>query len=377
VRRILLLASVVVFFDTLFFSALTPLLPHYARELDLGKTGAGILAAAYPAGTLLGAIPSGLVAARAGVKPTVLVGLSTVAVCVAIFGFADQAWQLDLARFCQGFAASFSWTGALAWLVAVAPAERRGALIGSAFAASVAGALFGPVLGGIATVAGTGWTFGLVGAASLGLAAFAATTPSSTPDEPQPLGHLVQALRDPRILAGIWFVVLPALLFGNLSVLAPLRLSDLGLGGVAIGAVFLTSAALESVVNLVVGRASDRHGTTRPLLAGLAGSAIVAALLPWPAHAALFVPLVVLGGLAFGTFFTPGMTQLSNVSEARGLDYGYTFALVSLAWAPGQTLGAAGGGALAHATSDAVPYLTLVAICVVSFVTLRRVTSRA
>ena len=53
------------------------------------------------------------------------------------------------------------------------------------------------------------------------------------------------------------------------------------------------------------------------------------------------------------------MTLLTQLSEARGLDYGYTFALISLAWAPGQALGAAGGGALAHATSNTVPYLVL------------------
>ena len=70
-QRILLLTGAVVFFDMLFFSALTPLLPHYAHTLGLGKTGAGVLAAAYPAGRLVGAIPSGIVAARAGVKPTV------------------------------------------------------------------------------------------------------------------------------------------------------------------------------------------------------------------------------------------------------------------------------------------------------------------
>ena len=52
--------------------------------------------------------------------------------------------------------------------------------------------------------------------------------------------------------------------------------------------------------------------------------------------------LVVCAGLAFGTFFTPGMTLLSNLAEARGLDYGYASALINLAWAPGQTIGAAG-----------------------------------
>jgi MFS family permease len=363
VKRLLLLTSSVVFVDTLFFSALTPLLPHYADSLDLGKTGAGVLAAAYPAGALVGALPSGVVAARAGVKPTVLVGLTTVAICIALFGIGDQAWQLDTARFLQGLASSFSWTGALAWLVAGSPPERRGALIGQAFATAVAGALFGPVLGGVASVVGIGWTFGVVAAASLAMVVWAASMPAERPESPQALSVLVRAFEDSRIRTASWLVVLPALLFGTLGVLAPLRLSHLGWGSVAIGAVFLCSAAVEGVNNVYIGRLSDRRGRMLPLLAGLAASAVVAALLPWPPHALLLAVLVVCGGLAFGTFFTPAMALLADLSEERGLDYGYTFALVTLAWAPGQTLGAAGGGALAHATTDAVAYLALAGVC--------------
>lgn len=376
-QRILLLAGAVVFVDMLFFSALTPLLPHYTHTLGLGKTGAGALTAAYPLGVLVGAIPSGAVAARAGVKPTVVVGLSTVALCVVVFGLADHAWQLFAARFVQGTASAFSWTGGLAWLIAAAPVERRGTLIGSAFAAAVGGTLFGPVLGGVASFAGTGWTFSAVGVASLGLVAFAASTPAAPPDDPQPLSALFAAFRDRQLLMCFWLVLLPGLLFGNLSVLVPLRLSHLGYSGAAIGAVFLCTAALESGNNILVGRLSDSRGTTLPILAGLAGSAIFAAVLPWPSQALVLALVVVLASLAFGASFTPALTLLTNVSEARGLDYGYAFALVNLAWAPGETLGAAGGGGLAHATADAVPYLALSVICIASFALLGRLTSRA
>ena len=366
VRRLLFLTSAVVFFDTLFFAALTPLLPHYAHTLHLSETGAGVLAAAYPAGVIVGAIPSGIVASRVGVKPTVIAGLTAVALCTTLFGIAETAWQLDTARFVQGLASAFTWTGALAWLVSAAPGERRGTLIGRAFAAAVVGALAGPVLGGVASVAGTGWTFGAVGVASLALVGWAAAVPAERPSGRQPLSVLGHALRDRRMLGGFWFVVLPALLFGTLSVLGPLRLSHLGLGSVAIGAVFLCSAAVEAANNIYVGRVTDRSGAVRPLIVGLISSAVLAALLPWPDRALVLALLVVCGGFAFGTFFTPGMTLLTQLSETRGLDYGYTFALMSLAWAPGQALGAAGGGALAHATTNTVPYLVLAAVCCVT-----------
>ncbi len=215
------------------------------------------------------------------------------------------------------------------------------------------------MLGGIASVAGTGWTFGVVGLASLGLVAWAATTPSARPETPQPLRMLGQAFRTARVLGAFWFVVLPALLFGTVSVLVPLRLSALGFGSVAIGAVFLVTGVFEAANNIVVGRLSDRRGPLFPIRIGLGASIVVAAIYPWPSNAYVLALVVIAGGLAFGTFFTPGMTLLTNLAEARGLDYGYTFALVNLAWAPGQALGAAGGGALAHAAGDAAPYLVL------------------
>ena len=371
-RRLLFLTGAVVFVDTLFFAALTPLLPHYAESLALGKGGAGVLSAAYPAGAFLGAIPSGLVAGRLGVKPTTIVGLTLVAACTVLFGLSDQAWQLDLARFFQGLASAFSWTGAIGWLVAAAPAGRRGRLIGNAFAVAVAGALFGPVIGGIASLAGIGWTFGAVGVASFGLVVWAALTPGDAEHEPQSPVHLLRALGDRRILVAGWFVVLPALLFGVVGVLAPLRLAQLGFGAVAIGAVFLCSAGFEAVNNVLLGRASDRRGPLPPIFGGLVASIAVAILLPWPDNRWVLAVLIVAAGLSFGTFFTPGMTLLSNLAESRGLRFGYSSALVNLAWAPGQTLGAAGGGALAHATRDAVPYLALAGICALTLLGLWR-----
>ena len=371
-RKLLILTSVVVFVDTLFFAALTPLLPHFARSFELGKVGAGVLAAAYPAGVFLGAIPSGIVAGRLGVKPSMMIGLALVGVCTVAFGVADQTWQLDAARFAQGLASAFSWTGALGWLVASSPPERRGALIGRAFAAAVFGALFGPVIGGIASLAGIGWTFGAVAVASFGLVGWAASVPAPVDDRAHDTAALLRTIGDRRVLAAAWFVVLPALLFGALSVLAPLRLSALGLGAVGIGAVFLCSAALEAGNNIVIGQVSDRAGPLRPITVGLIASIVVAALLPWPDDRFTLAVLVVCGGLAFGTFFTPGMTMVSNLAEARGLPYGYSSSILNLAWAPGQTIGAAGAGTLAHTAGDAVPYLALSGVCALTLAGLWR-----
>ena len=78
-RRLLVLCGAIVVCDTMFFAALTPLLPEYADEFGLSKTGAGVLQAAYPLGVLVGSIPSGYVAARFGVKPTAIAALLVIA----------------------------------------------------------------------------------------------------------------------------------------------------------------------------------------------------------------------------------------------------------------------------------------------------------
>src|SRR5215218_4196065 len=194
----------------MFYAALTPLLPHYAEELGLSKASAGLLAGAYAVGALAGGIPAGVAASRFGVKPTLLAGLAGMIVTTTLFGFAKSVWLLDLARFLQGVSSSFSWTAGLSWLVADAPAESRGRLIGSAMGAAIFGAMLGPVIGGIASVTSTEATFGGVACIGLVLAAAAAATPSLHPARRQPISHLFRALRSGRMLASIWFIAVPA-----------------------------------------------------------------------------------------------------------------------------------------------------------------------
>jgi MFS family permease len=229
------------------------------------------------------------------------------------------------------------------------------------------------VLGAAASFTGTGPAFGAVAVLALVLAGAAIVTPAAAPESPQPLRTLVDALlRNRTIQTGVWLCLLPALCFGTLSVLAPLRLSDLGWGAAAVGATFLVSAGLEAAWAPVLGRFSDRHGRLAPLFGSLAASALVALLLPWPRHALLLAFVVVCAGSAFASFWPPAMSLVTDAAEHSGLEYGYAFALINVAWAPGQAGGAAIGGALASATSDAVPYFALAAICLVTLTALLR-----
>src|ERR1700736_5075823 len=94
-RRILLLVSAIVLVDTMFFTAVIPLLPHYVHHLHLSRTAAGVLAGTYATGVFVAALPSGVLASRLGVKPTVLLGLSGMAVTSLAFGLGRTVLVLD------------------------------------------------------------------------------------------------------------------------------------------------------------------------------------------------------------------------------------------------------------------------------------------
>src|SRR3954451_7375613 len=100
-RKLLLLASAVVLVDTSFYAAITPLLPDLTDQFGLSKSGAGVLAAAYPVGAFVGGLPGGWLAGRAGVRVTVLLGLALMTIASVVFAFAESIVVLDVARFVQ------------------------------------------------------------------------------------------------------------------------------------------------------------------------------------------------------------------------------------------------------------------------------------
>ena len=371
-RRLLVFVCLVVFVDTLFYAAITPILPELTDRYGLSKTAAGVLAAAYPAGTFLGALPGGWLAARAGVRPTVLLGLALLVVSSVAFALGDDIVVLDVARFVQGVGGAASWAGALGWLIGTAPREQRGQYIGTALAAAVAGALFGPVLGGAAGAVGQEPVFGGVAAVGAAMFAWALRTVGAQPEGDSRFRTLVGSLGDRRVVAGMWLTTLPGVLFGTVAVLGPLRLDELGAGTAAIAAAFLIAAAFEAAIAPLIGRLSDRRGRLVPSVIGVAGGGLVMALLPWPESALALGVLIVFAGPLIGMLYTPAMAMLSDGAEAAGVAQGFAFALVNLAWATGQTAGAAGSARLADAAGDRVPFLVLVVVCALTLAGLAR-----
>ncbi len=362
-RRLVIVVGAVVFVDTMFYAAIAPLLPGLAHSLHLSKLSAGVMTASYPAGTLVAAIPGGLLAVRFGPKRTVYAGLALLAGSTLAFGLLNQPALLDVARFAEGVGGACSWAGGLAWIVAEAPPERRGAMIGGALGAGIAGALLGPVIGTIASAVGRGPAFSAVVLLSLVLIIEAGRLPAVHTDSGQGVRELAASLRERGVLAGIWLVALPATASGLLNVLGPFRLHGLGAAAAAIGLTFLAGAGLEALLSPILGRLSDRRGRLLPVRFGLAGATVLVACFTVPSSAVGLALLIVAIATTLGAFWAPAMAMLSDAAEASGLDQALAAALMNLAWAGGQILGSGAGGALAKATGDALPTLAVAGMC--------------
>lgn len=365
-RRLLLLASAMIFFDVAFFAAIAPLLPGYVDELGLSKAQAGILSASYAAGTLVASLPAGLAASRVGPRRSVICGLLLLGVSSVVFGQVDQIGLLDAARFTQGIAGALIWAGALTWLITSAPDESRGSVIGTALGTAVAGALLGPVLGALAASVGTELVFGSVLIVTLGLAYAASRLPEVRAPERQSLREVAETLLSKPIADGVAFVAVPSVMFGAIEVLVPLRIDSLGGGHGVIAGGFIAGAALEAVLAPLAGRFSDRVGRRMPYVVGLTICALAMVAIALAQSLGGVLAALIVTSLGAGLCFAPALTLLSDIAESSRLHQGFAAGLSNMAWASGQVVGGIGGGVVASLTGNAIPSIAIAILLLVT-----------
>jgi MFS family permease len=367
----LVLCGLVLVVDTIFFTALTPLLPYYAERFDLSPVEVGLLGGAYPAGGAVSAIPAGLVATRIGAKPSLLGGLAIMVFTSAWFALATTGPELLLIRFIQGIGSTISWIAAFAWLLARVSPHRRGETIGQGYGGSMVGALLGPALAPAVPEFGAGLTFGVIAVLfGILLVGFLPFSPPPTADVPLRSGMRL-LIRTPGVLAGFWLLTLQAVLFGALSILGPLRLAELGFTVAAISLVYLTTGGLAAGVSPAAGRWSDRHGRLEPIQYSLAGGILAIAVLPWFSHGWQFALGLILTSLILFLLSAPASAVVTDAVDARELGFALGWSVILLGWGPGAVVGAVGAGWLIETTAEFVPYMIMSALCAASLLVLQ------
>jgi predicted MFS family arabinose efflux permease len=349
------------------YSSITPLLPHYVHALHLSERSVGPLCGAYALGLIVGSACAALLNSRVSVRFTVCTGLQVLAVSSAVFGFAHGIVLLDAMRLLGGIGAGFIWSAGIAWIVGLAPPERRGSVLGTALGAGVAGTVLGPAIGTFAIAIGIPAAFCCVAAIALLLSAPISRRRSAPAANTSGEPAVLRALLVPGVRSASWLMCLLGLICGALNVIAPLRLAHLGASNVTIGVVFLVGAVVGGVVTPSAGRVADRWGTRVPIQIGLLLAVAVLGVIPLSESVAALGALTVAGlGVVIAGILAPGGALLSQRIERMGIGVVAASATLMLCFSVGEALGPPFAAGLAQAGSDATPTLLLAALSLVT-----------
>ena len=151
-----------------------PVLPLYARDFGVSATVVGLTLTVFALARLILNIPAGLIADRFG-RRILLVG-GPILTSIGMFGagVANSISSLLIWRFVAGAGSAFYMSGALIYLIDIAPSNRRARYIATNQWALSVGVALGPGVGGlVAERWGLAAPFHLVGAIGVATAVYA------------------------------------------------------------------------------------------------------------------------------------------------------------------------------------------------------------
>lgn len=326
--------------------ATLPVLPRFvSEELNGSDLEVGIVSGAFALTGLICRPFAGAAADRRGRKPTVVAGALLAVVAGALLFLPASIPGLIVSRLFLGAGEGTVFTAGSAWNVDMAPAERRGRMIGLYGLAIWTGLTLGPPVGELLLQAGgydLVWAFA-VGAPAVG-ALIAATLPESAPAAAGPTrGPIISR---EALAPGLTFS-LSVVGFAAVSAFIVLSLDERGVGHGA--TVFSAFAATVVATRLVGGDLPDRIGPARCAL----GAALVETAGLILLGAAQSLPVALLGAVGMGAAFSLLFPALSLLAvnrvppDRRGAAMGTftaAFDLGMLAGSPAVGAAAALGG---------------------------------
>jgi MFS family permease len=346
--------------------AVLPVLPRYVHgPLDGGNVAVGVVIGCYAITGLLLRPVAGRVADHRGRKPAVIAGSLLVAASGFLYLLPLGIGGLILARLALGAGEGTVFTAGSAWIVDLAPEDRRGRVIGLYGLAVWGGLSVGPLLGELllhASGYSAVWIFAgispLVGAAIASLVPDPYRPHPSLREERHPL-IAREAVRPGTALA------LGSIGYAAVAAFVVLHLEARGVGHGA--TVFGAFATMVVLTRLLAGDLPDRAGPARVAIgAALAESLGLAAI-----AVATSLPVALAGALAMGTAFSLLYPSLSlivveQVPETRR---GAALGTFTACFDAGVGLGAPLAGLAAALTGYEGAFLLAAAIAVGSAIT--------
>jgi MFS family permease len=287
----------VTFCGLLAVGAVLPVLPRYIHgPLDSGDLAVGIVIGAYAVTGLLLRPWAGRLADRRGRKLTVLLGALLLGLSGLMYLPSLGLAGLIVARLVLGASEGSLYTAGSAWVIDMAPPERRGRVLGLYGLAVWGGLSVGPLAGQLILDAGGYTAVWLFAAAVPVLGALFAIR---VPDPFVPRSHAEpHPLIAPEAVRPGLAIALASVGYAAVAAFVVLHLEDRGVGhGVLVFAAF---AAMIVLARLIAGGLPDRIGPARVAVAATlveAAGLVTIAL----AHS---LPVAILGGCAMGAGFS-------------------------------------------------------------------------
>jgi MFS family permease len=354
--------------ESAFFAVVPPLVPQLVRVGHLTTTEVGILVAAYPAGVLLAAIPSMALVDRRGVRVATVVGIAVLIAATLGFGWGTDPLVLDASRFVQGVGGAVAWAGALAWLTSTTARERRGSVIGGAVGAALIGTVIGPPIGALASQVGRGPVFSAL-AVVLVLLLLAAPreAPAAAPRRGS-VQAILKLLRSRRAAIGNGLLLVIGVVGGTLWSLVPLLVVHRAGGAAVIAAILAVSYTLAALMNVYIGRISDRFGRLLPTLVGLTVAAVLLPVIPFIASLYLLFIVCVAAQSMISALWTPTAAMVTDGAEGTATGQAVGVATMNAAWAAGGASGPVLAAWLADAAGFPLPFSVAAGLCAASAV---------
>jgi MFS family permease len=302
----------VTFSGLLAVGAVLPVLPRYVHgPLDAGNVAVGVVIGSYAVTGLLLRPFAGRFADRRGRRPAVLLGSFLVAGAGFLYLLPLGVPGLIMARLLLGAGEGTVFTAGSAWIVDIAPPDRRGRVIGLYGLAVWAGLSVGPLVGELLLHA-SGYTLVwlFAGASPLVGALIALRLPdpfhplAGVEDEHRPL-IAREAIRPGTALA------LASLGYATVAAFVVLHLEARGVGHGA--TVFGAFATMVVVTRLIGGDLPDRVGPARVATVAALGEAAGLATMA-VAHS---LTLALTGALVMGAAFSLLYPSLSLIVVGR------------------------------------------------------------
>jgi len=371
-RLAILICALGAMSESLFYTALAPLLDQLDTAEGFNHEQAGLLVAGYAIGYWAGALPAYVIVGRIGPRATATAGVAAVAVATLLFAYGDGYAMLLGARTIAGAGSVIAYTGVLTAAGAMAGHDRRGGAIGTVYSGSAAGSAIGPLVGALASQFGRTPVFSAVAAGQAVIALLLSRLPSTMGDPLPSPRDVLRHLGSRQVRIGLWITSVPGFALGVLTVSGTYRLHELGAGSIIVASAFSGIAIINVFLAPRLGHASDRMGRRKPLMLALVVAAIAIALIAAVSLEISTVVLIAVAGAFMLTVAGPGLALIGDGIIARGGDpAGATF-LMNVFWGPAAAIGAIGAGLVHGGVSAEVGALLLASVAAASAIAVRR-----